>query len=47
MPIVFGLLMAFFAIALSARKFTNNTRLLLLFGIGVMLVLITFTHYGG
>jgi hypothetical protein len=47
MPVVFALLVAFFAIALSTRKFTNKTHLLLIGSICVMLALITFTHYGG
>lgn len=47
MQVVFGLLVAFLAIGLFAREYTKGVRWLMILSICIMIVVITFTHYGG
>jgi hypothetical protein len=47
MQIVFGLLVVFLALSLFAREFTRRVRWLMILSIGVMIFVVTFTHYGG
>ena len=47
MQIVFGLLLVFLVIGLCAREYTKRVRWLMILSICLMIVIITFTHYGG
>lgn len=47
MQVVFVLLLALLALGLFAREYTRGVRWLIILSIGAMILVITFTRYGG